>query len=804
MLICIISLYNITRSGYPGTMNISTAYPENHTAIHVRPVADSAHLRNQLLGGLGIPLNVAAVVMFWLSGRIRPSLKLALISMSLTDMFLMTVAAVWSPQLPCWPALYFVASSVLVSYFLTTVLALHNYVAVFYPMHCQQIWSVGRSLIAVASCWLGGHLISLACLGVHIPRGSGCYVVVIMPRRGIIIESSICLLCCFLIIVLNVRVLIRIRRRSQQTAMSVHSATRVDDQTATNAVEDISCINEGDCPGPTRTGSLANFPHYPSPTISRLRHIGISLSQPALEDLNSHNDYYLNLSESKTLSLSRSYKYSRDSYRHDNLSRETSRSSESVIMFPVEAVIHTSQDPIPDRNVSLPSMDAVNAAFSFEDAENPFEGSTRLKTQQGFVAILPLEEIPKRTNRDEIFSSESAESKNIIVSRAKRSRLNRSADVHVEIRDGVQDNLVKMDRLRETQVQSAESFENTDAISDQSVLSCASDSTRSSSRNFKVFSVSKQISNPNPSIDNAVFSTRQDTNAQQKGKVKEHRFKQHRSSSKQLQNKRSEVASIQKMATNRYRSTFSQNNSGKRQGESVDKDCIEHECDSISLKDYQSSTLESRLAKMEYKDGIRPQGTTCFTIDSVAKGKHFGVDDLESSEIGVSAIRSYKSSISEKEEFSGADNLGRPGSDISAVFHRTAGDISATGQSTGDILTGMKPSPAIGARRPTPRIFSSGPKTRSHRRSWRHRTQNTLLMLSSWCCFLSLPYVIFGGYVAIWIEDRESFINSGLGFIISSLVALGAITNPLLYAWRFVEWRAIWKTWRRYLRRATS
>ncbi|KAK3775011.1 hypothetical protein RRG08_019387 [Elysia crispata] len=172
-------------------MNITTTSPTNVTEAEVLPVTYSSHMRNQVLGGVGTLCNTAAVVMLWQSRRIRPSLKHALISMTLSDLLIMVVAAVWRPSLPCWPAMYIISSTILITYFSAVVLAFHNYFAVFYPTRCKQILSFGRSLAVVVSCWLCGFLISLACLGVHIPGGSRCYVISIMLRLGVVVESFI-------------------------------------------------------------------------------------------------------------------------------------------------------------------------------------------------------------------------------------------------------------------------------------------------------------------------------------------------------------------------------------------------------------------------------------------------------------------------------------------------------------------------------------------------------------------------------------------------------------------------------------
>ncbi|GFR68887.1 hypothetical protein ElyMa_002032700 [Elysia marginata] len=95
------------------------------------------------------------------------------------------------------------------------------------------------------------------------------------------------------------------------------------------------------------------------------------------------------------------------------------------------------------------------------------------------------------------------------------------------------------------------------------------------------------------------------------------------------------------------------------------------------------------------------------------------------------------------------------------------------------------------SKRP-PRSCSSYCKPKTKRGNWRRRTQYTLVVLCCWCCLLSLPYIIYAVYVSTLIEDRTKFANSGFGIMVSCLTMLNSLSDPVLFAFRFVEWRAAW------------
>ena len=61
--------------------------------------------------------NIMALVMLLMSTRIRSSLKLVVFNMSLSDLLTSTVATIWGPHFPCWPAVYILTSAILVAFF---------------------------------------------------------------------------------------------------------------------------------------------------------------------------------------------------------------------------------------------------------------------------------------------------------------------------------------------------------------------------------------------------------------------------------------------------------------------------------------------------------------------------------------------------------------------------------------------------------------------------------------------------------------------------------------------------------------
>ncbi|KAI8794860.1 hypothetical protein BgiBS90_005236 [Biomphalaria glabrata] len=96
---------------------------------------------------------------------------------------------------------------------------------------------------------------------------------------------------------------------------------------------------------------------------------------------------------------------------------------------------------------------------------------------------------------------------------------------------------------------------------------------------------------------------------------------------------------------------------------------------------------------------------------------------------------------------------------------------------------------------------ATAPHERAMRRHGQVKVRNTLLLLTFWCCFVTLPFLVS---IIILISsksfERVEFAQSHLGIALSSLVTLNASTNPILYVWRFVQWKRLYTNTRSFIR----
>ncbi|KAI8794871.1 hypothetical protein BgiMline_006735 [Biomphalaria glabrata] len=210
------------------------------------------------IGVFGIVLNGTAVLYLSLDRRARLTLRVTMIGLALNDLgFNASLVLLGNPRwtlvsetINCWVTTYIMVTSVIVSYFIAIQLSLHNYLAVFYPFHCNVILTVFRCTSAlIASCFTG-YLLSLACLGLTFEPGLPCYVLVIVPRSGMATACGICLTSSLVIITLNAKVCMRIRRRNREInfqgsarlphVFSVDSAIRPQVVTGNSRCQDIS------------------------------------------------------------------------------------------------------------------------------------------------------------------------------------------------------------------------------------------------------------------------------------------------------------------------------------------------------------------------------------------------------------------------------------------------------------------------------------------------------------------------------------------------------------------------------------
>ena len=690
--------------------------------------------------------------MLWLSSRIRPSLRLALVSMALSDLLIVSVAAVWGPHLPCWPAMYVIASTILISYFSTVVLALHNYVAVFYHLRYHQILSLGRSVVLVVSSWLAGLSVSLACLGVHIPMGSFCYVIVIMPRVGIIVESSICLLCCCFVIYLNVRVFINIRRRTQQSVKTISRPTRDVNQPPTMVTDTGSVRNDRASFWVTRSSSVTPIP-YPDVPLSSLSRSNINSSvergvnsgfehTPALRlrvprEPQQKEESFINVPMER--SLSQISKYSSNHFERKDIQRKTSQPSATSV------------------TKTLSGEKCLNFPISFNRAFPP-------QLNQGKDSSSPHNNASgkihfQNQNLDETRDSDAHVTFHLHGGRDIKDGNMVSAGVHLDTgqsslktkegfevttQDSVDKEYGKENPSSSTAGEGHKAVGIKSPSRDDAAIFSSDDSQSGSSRSSEVFSLSRQ------SQDKMSPALQEESNSQRNKKVKVMR------SSRMGKGKVSRASYLKKIK--------------------AIKD------DAPVLLTLKDTTKLAFISKPLWDSNNDRHVHGC----SSSQG------------LPLSILMDKPMSSLRKEENHIAEETNAPRvSDTSSSSQDLTGDTSTTSQNTRDIQTGVASNTSHIPNRSGLEVSTQRSVARTPRKSWRHRTQITLLILCSTCCLISLPYVVYGGYVAIWVETRVRFITSGLGMFVSSLAGLSSITNPLLYAWRFVEWRPIWRKWRR-------
>ncbi|KAK3795725.1 hypothetical protein RRG08_019833 [Elysia crispata] len=735
----------------------SSASPANVTVTSIIPIQieRSTYLRNRLLGGGGMLCNMVAVVMLWHSSRIRPSLKMVLIGMSLSDLLLMTIAAVWSPDLPCWPAVYIITSSNLVSYFMTVVLALNNYIAVFYPIRCRQILSPTRSLAIVVSCWLCGYLISLACVGAPAPSIEsikGCLLIAAIPRLGLVAVSCVCLLCSCIIVVFNVRVLKAIRRVDRQSGPAIPRITVDLNQTSTNSVRNGSSMNGSGFMCPRRSRSKLSISNCISflPKMSELRcsnssafEISKRSPQPDKRSIRSDaNVYSVPDKEPQPLDISKAIQSvsRRVSARRKGTSGETNFSFKN----------HKSQ-------YHCFNEDLENIPIPFRSCPQTCQDSSAKKDTR------PLQmEMPEDLNTNKINYLQVPSMKNTL------SQRNNSAGGSWFSRETIEENKSKAVLPAQARKSSVEQYINNAVVQANSsfVLSSAAEG---------------MINN----LEDA--SEVDDDPNKENGKI------------------RPKILRVKGEENKYHHSSYVNTTASKLTSSNAKVKC------SIPSRGYVSETHNktSQVDKAQDKMFVKTENTLAQSVPNFPRcstqtlkrcsisnqttnptvGKEICVT-LQNDFNSVSKRPGKESTLHEHHAMDHSRIL-RPGTAEFTACHSSVGQTSATSQ------------PPLDLGSSTSAISTQVSDTQTRAKRWRRRTQHTLLILCSWCCFLSLPYIFYIGYVAIWIEDRVNFTSSGLGILTSSLAVLNSITNPFLYAWRFVEGRAILEKWRRKLKRNT-
>ena len=940
-------------------MNATTSGPDNVTSSPADYVVHSgSDVRNLMMGLVGFVLNAVAIICLCLSKRIRLTLKVTLISMALNDAAFMLIVVFWGLGFGCWPVLYIVSCSILISYFVTFVLAVYNYVAVFYPLRCKQILSTERSLGAVVSCGLAGYVLGLAFLGVHVPKGTACIVLVVMPRPAIVVYSSLCLLCCCLITVINVRVLGRIRGRYRVGALGVPGGVQEINQPA--------AITVGDAMPGRDTAKIRRFCTCSGAAISEQRLLppnqpgqSSSLAFVSPQTLHEQNE------KIKLSTLTCAERINRDKFTHSDLKaspfdpHSSSRyrgkttgiksiqiKSDSCNQGPFTTAETFIDESLQNRVKSIPHRQATKIAqskFSLRhnagmlkksylqvpsahylwtnrnnvlDRYNNFENQRiyHKTTQQKLNCDLSSTNGCRtgRTNQmidpDEstatsttIKSSESStdsyhdapcstyRSKSKLLSRGpefiqplllpSEGDLNKSMNTVMTVPLCVDYCLENQDtntacknvnthrNLTKDQMPLSTFLNRTKLLRGNSILSEEESSGYYTGRaSYRPLYHSTNVRSRgnvasrvgDEDIENSILHVKE--TPEFKTILASHNTSNHETVEEEEHFtlwSRNEYKGSNKYNDSEYEKEILQSafNTGclatDRHSSAVETLIPSRTCSALAVTaDLEedgryscspkhlpswhcgSETLSKYPAKAS--SNVDPNGKeheeiiplTNLTNSSRKRNNNRGesksgsVENSEISAIGhhTSNVRSISSSIeynklpvfeintylpskgriavnSAKSDIRGiaSSNFDHPAESIASAL-ASSDHISCASTSSDQPLT----SSTLGVSRSTPRTSSLIRHQRHHEsRVWRYRTQYTLLILCSWCCFLSLPYVVYGTYVALWAEDRHRFYKSWVGMLCSSLVGLNSITNPLLYAWRFVEWRDIWGRIRR-------
>ena len=842
-------------------MNASTAFPTEVTLSVALAVQNGIDIRNIILGVIGLTFNIVAIFFLFLSKRVRPTLKITLLSMAFNDGIFMLSAALWGFGLECWPILYIVACSILVSYFITSAIALHNYTAVFYPLRCRNILSLKRSLLLVLSCWLGGYAIALAFLGVRVPAETPCFLVTAMSRPLIVVYSAICLLCCCFVTVASVKVLACIRRRYQTIALRPLRNAQEHGQSALISINEVQFKRCRVNMWPFRRCTVAPMSEN---TFAFTENAGLSkisapisskiANKPNQEyDLSTPKDVQKNHVKCKNTNLDKISEYVqstsgqngdtkcnklitvRPARQHNSDEEQSVVGTNSWTREILQDGHHHKDAPyyvksksnprprISDKNYlkvppapGLKLKSCMDTCKAVDDLRKPKKrcshdsephgrmnrasdsmvdhGKSEVsfrgrKCPEGFTDS-DIDESSSSGRRESSHSSEISESHkpHFLVNNDDVNKLiNTVLTVPLHMNCHTENSRYKT-LSRNVKNQNNFKMVTTTNISPPTVLGGTDITNLSSSRSQSEFS--KCYDDQKSCMSTNTLKHKSETGAtgrivdeekcisdsttDKAGKFPNHSDFQKmliKSDDEQYVSTTERIDSSDDLTYSEKQKTFEDVDENQKSGFNTENP----ENEPISAVEHLMGSQRSRaIIATEFK-------------------KH---DQLSDNKRLSSALRNI-SVISPKEIIpvniphstpcAGSTNEGHP----SESFN-TDSSVLSYPDSTDQIILDRS------ANQSTPTL-TRHQIDRGDKR-WHFRTQYTLLILCSWCCFLSLPYIVYATYVAIWLEDRLTFQRSSVGMLCSSLVGLNSITNPLLYAWRFVEWRDIW----RRIRRANS
>ncbi|GFS05488.1 hypothetical protein ElyMa_002939600 [Elysia marginata] len=859
-------------------MNASIDALEDAALNSIQTIRNGMNTRNVLMGVVGILLNTVGLVLLGVSKRVRLTLKITLMSMALNDWIFMLDALLYGLGTGCWLNLYIVVGSVMVSYFVTSSLAVHNYVAVFYPLRCREILSIKRSLVLMASCWLGGYLIALAALGVNIPPGASCYVVTVMARTSTVSLSFLCLICCCFTTASSGRVLVCIRGRYRQSSLGAAKILQKRDLTNSSSGEPSSRRVRARCWPFCRSavGPLSGQIAKSTQGLSQPRSISfispgprmVLVSEPTPSSSTAEDEtickykpmnpgLYPMFAKNQPCSL-QSDKAGCSKQVVDNfLVHKSSCTKEPT------AVIYSrrQRSNITRRHFGTSQKLATDSLQTKTASVSGISGNTFLQVP----TIMGV----RRTKCIHTTNTSTEYAQRVLPSKALHPNLGDTPFIKDLDRNSVIDsetrnfssNDVGCSRLFNIHIldQLLSKNKNKVGLGNSTSKSTLSQILNKDDNFYKLLKTSLtvplhtgygNVKSVSPTGTASSYQLKSSTTQNEpsksyhlcvKGKYgKGKKFALNRKSfeghsKNSLQSKPQECLNVSPSGNILVETSKEENIS------IFSEDRVANAEMHYVLKDTQKTnsplTPENQtLMSIPHQTGLSTnlQRATessrgmCGKISNANSNKHSSsqilLEDrefqtkfqagLNTQEPSCSLLSPKKYSLSEPCEKDVVNEL-ESISDLSSGDTNTLHYVRFNDQSistTSESPSSECPLPTNisvpGTLDPTRLILHAGTPpslTRHHRARdgsstfWRYRTQYTLLILCGWCCFLSLPYVVYVTNLAIWVEDRERFLQSTIGVFCSSLIALNSITNPLLYAWRFVEWRDIWKRIKRRL-----
>lgn len=189
--------------------------------------------RSLVLGIFGIGVNLVTVDIIARSKGISRPMKISLFSLVVSTMAVMSslvaysaVTVSWNSERPgCLSVMYLLTVSMTVLYCTIVQQAVYNYAAVFYPVKFRSSSKGKIMIISSILCWIYAILVNIASLRFSLSRSFPCLFIIAIhgPRiTGLFVTVVLSLV---LVIVLNTRIILKIRSRDRMFRFPTDSSS---------------------------------------------------------------------------------------------------------------------------------------------------------------------------------------------------------------------------------------------------------------------------------------------------------------------------------------------------------------------------------------------------------------------------------------------------------------------------------------------------------------------------------------------------------------------------------------------------